>query len=52
MTSAPLSEGASKVAGIFGFLADRDFHGYSRLYEHLARQIAHDDVIPEIVARG
>ena len=52
MASAPLSESATKVASIFGFLADRDFHGYSPLYEHLARQIAHDDVIPEIVARG
>jgi hypothetical protein len=52
VTSAPLSESATKVASIFGFLADRDFHGYSPLYEHLARRVAHDDLIPEIVARG
>jgi len=52
MASAPLSESATKVASIFGFLADRDFHGYSPLYEHLSRKIAHDEVIPEIVAQG
>jgi hypothetical protein len=52
VTSAPQSEGAAKVAGIFGFLADRDLHGYSRLYEHLARHISHDDFIPDLVARG
>jgi hypothetical protein len=52
VASGPQSDSATKVASIFGFLADRDFHGYSPLYEHLARQVAHDDVIPEIVARG
>jgi hypothetical protein len=40
---------AAKVAGIFGYLADRDFHGYSRLYEYLARRIARDDFIPHLV---
>jgi hypothetical protein len=43
---------AAKVAGIFGYLADRDFRGYSRLYEHLARRIAHDDVIPRLVSEA
>jgi hypothetical protein len=46
------SEDAAKVAGIFGYLADRDFHGYSPLYEQLARQIAHDDAIPALVTKG
>jgi hypothetical protein len=48
----PRSEDAAKVAGIFGYLADRDFHGYSRLYEHLARRVAHDDAIPVLVTRA
>ena len=37
------------MAGIFGYLADRDFRGYSPLYEHLARHIAADDAIPALV---
>src|SRR5579871_2617541 len=43
-------EAAARVAGIFGYLADRDFHGYSPLYEHLARQVAVDPELPGLVA--
>ena len=42
-------EDAVKVAGIFGYLADRDFRGYSPLYEHLSRHISGDDLIPALV---
>ena len=45
------TEDAARVAGIFGYLADRDFRGYSPLYEHLARHIAADQAIPELVTR-
>jgi hypothetical protein len=40
---------AAKVADLFGWFADHDFHDHSPLYEHLARQIATDDVIPTLV---
>ncbi len=39
----------ARVAGIFGYLADRDFHGYSPLYEHLARRMAADDQLLALV---
>ncbi len=42
-------EDAARVAGIFGYLADRDFRGYSPLYEHLARHLAADDAIPALI---
>jgi hypothetical protein len=44
------SEQATKVAGIFGYLADRDFRGYSPLYEHLARHVATDEAIPMLIS--
>jgi hypothetical protein len=40
---------ADKLAKVFGFLADRDFRGFSPLYEHLARHIATDERIPQLV---
>jgi hypothetical protein len=52
VTEPAQPDGAAKVAGIFGFLADRDFHGYSPLYEHLARKISTDDEIPVLVTRA
>jgi hypothetical protein len=46
------ADAVAKVAGIFGYLADRDFRGYSPLYEHLARHVAADRSIPARVARA
>ncbi len=40
-----------KVAGIFRFLAEVEFPGYSPLYEHLATRIADELWIPALVSR-
>ena len=45
-------EDAAKVAGIFGYLADRDFRGYSPLYEYLSRHISGDTLIPALITRA
>ncbi len=50
--SGHLSGDAARVAGIFGYLADRDFRGYSPLYEFLARRIATDEAIPTLVTEA
>src|SRR5690242_4671049 len=42
---------ATKVAGIFRFLAEVEFPGSSRLYEHLATRIADELWIPALVSR-
>ena len=47
---AVAADGA-KLAGIFGWLADNEFPGYSPLYEHLARHIAAEAWIPAFVSR-
>ena len=43
---------AAKVAGIFRWLADVEFPGYSPLYEHLARHIADELWISALVTRN
>ncbi|HEY5154755.1 MAG TPA: DUF2332 domain-containing protein, partial [Acidimicrobiales bacterium] len=42
---------ADKLAGVFAWLADNEFPGYSPLYEHLARHIARERWIPAFVSR-
>ena len=44
-------EDATKLAGIFRWLADVEFPGYSPLYEHLARHIADELWIPALITR-
>ncbi len=46
-----VAEDAAKLAGIFEWLADNEFPGYSPLYEHLARRIAAERWIPAFVSR-
>lgn len=46
-----VAEAAAKVAGIFRWLADVEFPGYSPLYEHLARHIAEELWIPALITR-
>ena len=42
---------ATKLAGIFRFLAEVEFPGYSHLYEHLATRIADELWIPALISR-
>ena len=42
---------AAKLAGIFRWLAESEFPGYSSLYEHLARHIADELWIPAFISR-
>jgi len=44
-------EVAAKVAGIFRWLAESEFPGYSPLYEHLALRIADELWIPAFISR-
>src|SRR3954452_7280851 len=42
---------AAKLAGIFTWLADVEFDGYSPLYQHLARRIAAEPWITAFISR-
>ena len=42
---------AAKLAGIFRFLAEVEFPGYSPLYEHLATRIADELWIPALISQ-
>jgi hypothetical protein len=46
-----VAEDAANLAGIYEWLADNEFPGYSPLYEHLARHIAAEPWIPAFVSR-
>jgi hypothetical protein len=46
-----VAEDAAKLAGIFRWLAEVEFPGYSPLYEHLALHIADEPWIPGLITR-
>jgi hypothetical protein len=46
-----VAEDAAKLAGIFRWLAEVEFPGYSPLYEHLALRIADEPWIPALISR-
>jgi len=48
-STPPAAGPAAKVARIFGFLAERDFRGFSPLYAYLGHRIAADERIPALV---
>jgi len=46
-----VAQDAAKLAGVFVWLADNEFPGYSPLYEHLARHIAAELWVPAFISR-